>query len=270
MTELSTQASITPYPNSELNPLTVATKEETKAEEKIEIFQDLAKVVVRSGQRIRAQYDSAVAFSSGVVLNYGATGKSIWSTITNKLFGGENIMALFLQGKGIAHISDPEFSGSIAKYTLDKGEEIYINKGAWLASDEEVKLDSTWESMGSLIMNGSKGFILRASSPVEGSRVFISSFGQLTKITLEEGETYTVDNGHLLAYSSTASKGLSLPGNVISSIASGEGLCHKLVGPGTLLVQSRSKEKFIEQVLAEKHFQDKIQEVAANIIKKTK
>ncbi|MCH1430870.1 MAG: hypothetical protein GWP59_05740 [Chlamydiales bacterium] len=270
MTELTTQTSASTYPNSELAPITTSTSEESKVKEKIEIFQDLAKVAVRSGQRLRAQYDSAVAFSSGVSLNYGATGKSIWNTISNKIFGGENIMALFLQGEGVAHISDPEFSGSIAKYTLDKGEEIYINKGAWLASDEEVKLDSTWESMGSLIMNGSKGFILRASSPVERSRVFISSFGQLTKIILKEGETYIVDNGHLLAYSSTASKGLSLPGSVISSIASGEGLCHKLTGPGTLLVQSRSKEKFIEQVLAEKKFQDKIQEVAARIIKKTK
>jgi uncharacterized protein (TIGR00266 family) len=224
---------------------------------KVEIYQDLVEIIVKSGERVRAQTDSAIAWSSGVSLSFGATGNSFLSTLSNKIFGGENLTAQFFVGEGSVCISDPEFAGSIAKYVFDEGEEIYINKGAWLASDEDVQLDSTFRSLSSMVLEteGDSGTIIRASSKKSGSRIYMSSFGQLKQIKLKEGEEYSVDNGHLLAYSSTAKNNIGLAGGLITSYMSGEGLCRKLKGPGTLLVQSRSKEKFISQLFSEPKFQ---------------
>lgn len=212
-------------------------------------FADIAQVPIRAGEKIKAQYDCALAFTAGVKLGLSTSGSSIFSTITNKLFGKEDVLVQHYTGEGEISISDPEFPGFITEYALEKGETFYLKKGAWLASDEEVKIDTTYETLGNVLWSGKEAAILRCTALKENARLYFSSCGQVQCRRLEAGETLYVDNGHLLGYSSSVNKRLSVASsNPLTAVVSGEGFCFGLTGPGYVFIQSRTKEHFIKSL----------------------
>ena len=64
-------------------------------------------------------------------------------------------------------------------------------------------------------------------------------------MTLEAGETYTVDTGHLVAFTEGIGFRVRKVGGLKSTLFSGEGLVVDLTGPGRVLLQSRSTDQFL-------------------------
>ncbi|RPI22874.1 MAG: AIM24 family protein, partial [Chloroflexota bacterium] len=65
------------------------------------------------------------------------------------------------------------------------------------------------------------------------------------EITLEAGQTYTVDTGHLVAFTDKMGFQVHGIGGIKSTLFSGEGLVVDLTGPGRLMMQTRSADAFI-------------------------
>ncbi len=80
-------------------------------------------------------------------------------------------------------------------------------------------------------------------------RVVIASFGALDEWTLGEGETYTVDTGHLVTMSEDIGFDVRKVGNWKSTLFSGEGLVVDLTGPGVFTTQSRSQDAFLSWLI---------------------
>jgi uncharacterized protein (AIM24 family) len=62
---------------------------------------------------------------------------------------------------------------------------------------------------------------------------------------LAAGQTYTVDTGHLVAFSDKLSFNVRRIGGLKSTLFSGEGLVVDLTGPGKFWMQTRSEDAFL-------------------------
>ncbi|MDD4307731.1 MAG: TIGR00266 family protein [Thermoplasmata archaeon] len=120
-----------------------------------------------------------------------------------------------------------------------------LQSGAFLASHPTVGLDTKWQ--------GLKGFLserdfvmLRASGQ---GKVWVSSFGAIIERDLHPGEVLSVDTGHLVAFPDTMQFSVRRVGNWKSTILSGEGLVTDLVGPGKVLLQTRTIGAFAASLI---------------------
>lgn len=63
-----------------------------------------------------------------------------------------------------------------------------------------------------------------------------------------EGESYYVDNGHLVAWNTKYDMARSASGGLVSGFAAGEGLVCKFKGPGSVYLQTRNLNAFARQM----------------------
>ena len=76
------------------------------------------------------------------------------------------------------------------------GEELFLTRGAYLASDASVDIDTKWGGFKS-IGGGEGGFLIRATG---GGDVVVSCYGAIDRVELAAGEQIVVDSGHLVAF----------------------------------------------------------------------
>ncbi len=88
--------------------------------------------------------------------------------------------------------------------------------------------------------------MLRASGT---GKLLLSSFGAIHEVNLGAGETYTVDTGHLVAFTESIGFKVRRVGGLKSTIFSGEGLVVDLTGPGRVLLQTRSTDAFLSWLI---------------------
>ena len=80
--------------------------------------------------------------------------------------------------------------------------------------------------------------------------MLLSSFGAIHDVSLSQGEKFTVDTGHLVAFTEGIGFKVRKVGGIKSTLFSGEGLVVDLTGPGRVLMQSRSTDSFLSWLIA--------------------
>jgi uncharacterized protein (AIM24 family) len=71
--------------------------------------------------------------------------------------------------------------------------------------------------------------------------LLVSSFGAIHRKTLQAGERYVVDTGHLVAWEGTTQYTLrKAAAGFFRSMMSGEGIVAEFSGPGEILIQTRN------------------------------
>ena len=136
--------------------------------------------------------------------------------------------------------SAPPLPGDMALLELS-GQTLLLQSGAYVASSDGIQLDTKW--------GGAKTFfasewliMLRASG---AGTLIISSYGAIHEMDLAPGQLYTVDTGHLVAFSDKIGFKVRSIGGLKSTLFSGEGLVVDLTGPGKVYLQSRSMDAFL-------------------------
>jgi uncharacterized protein (TIGR00266 family) len=115
-----------------------------------------------------------------------------------------------------------------------------LQSGAFLASNTTVTLDTKWQGLKGFLSE--RDFImLRASGP---GKVWVTSFGAIIEKDLQPGEVLSVDTGHIVAFPDTMQFSVRRVGNWKSTLLSGEGLVTDLVGPGKVMLQTRTIPAF--------------------------
>jgi uncharacterized protein (TIGR00266 family) len=77
---------------------------------------------------------------------------------------------------------------------------------------------------------------------------FISSFGAIHEVKMT-GEPFTIDTGHMVAFTEGLDYTVKKVGGLKSTIFSGEGLVAEFRGTGTLYLQTRSMNSFISWLM---------------------
>ena len=125
---------------------------------------------------------------------------------------------------------------------LELGEKQYrLNDGAFLALDGSAQYSMKRQSIGRAFFGGQGGLFVMTT---EGQGTLLAnSFGSIKKLELK-GDTITIDNAHVVAWSSELDYDIHLENGFLQSIGTGEGIVNTFRGTGEIYVQSLNIETF--------------------------
>ncbi len=156
-----------------------------------------------------------------------------------RMFSGENMFQNIYTAQGgdgmIAFASS--FPGSIKEFQIAPGQEMILQKSAFLASEAGVNVSVFFNKKFSGGLFGGEGFIMQKFS---GNGIAFAEFdGHVIEYELQAGQQIVVDTGHLAAMSATCSMEIkSVPG-VKNMLFGGEGIFNTLItGPGRVWLQT--------------------------------
>jgi len=205
----------------------------------------LGVVKLAGGEQVRVEGGSMVSMSAGVVLETKAAG-GLLKSLARSVLGGESFFQNTYKapGGGGEVTVAPALPGDL--FTVDLSDEsLMVQSGAYVASEMNVELDTKWG--GAKTFFASEGLImLRASG---SGKLVLSSYGAIHEVNLGAGQAYTVDTGHLVAFTERMGFKVRRVGGIKSTLFSGEGLVVDLTGPGRVLLQTRSTDAFLSWLI---------------------
>ncbi|EED12368.1 DUF124 domain protein [Talaromyces stipitatus ATCC 10500] len=140
----------------------------------------------------------------------------------------------------------PSVLGDITVLRLtDDGQTWKVGRDAFLANTASVKKKYKAQNLSKTLFSGEGWFVYNITGP---GLLWLQSFGAVIKKELVEGESYYVDNGHLVAWNCEYIIERVASGGMISSLSSGEGLACRFKGPGTVYLQTRNLNAFALQL----------------------
>ncbi|KAL2815467.1 tryptophan RNA-binding attenuator protein-like domain-containing protein [Aspergillus granulosus] len=165
-----------------------------------------------------------------------------------KLFaGGEMAMSTYT-GPGELLIA-PTLLGDVSVLRISDGQEWRVGRDGFLAATSGVNHDHKAQGLAKTFFSGEGLFVYRFWG---NGLLWIQSFGAIVKKDLVDGETYFVNNGHLVAWNCQYKLERVASGGIISNMSAGEGLACKFIGPGTVYLQTRNVAAFAMQIGAAK------------------
>jgi uncharacterized protein (TIGR00266 family) len=200
-------------------------------------------VSLEAGESLRAESGAMVSHDAGIEMETNATGGFLKSI--SRSLGGESF---FQNTFHATQAGDVQFAsalpGDIAYRELEN-ETLYVQSGSYLAGDESLDVDSKFGGAKSFF--GGEGLVLLK---VSGSGpLFMSSYGAIEEVSLDDRETFTVDTGHIVAFEDTAEFTVRRVGGLKSTLTSGEGFVCEFSGTGTVWLQSRSQSAFLSWLI---------------------
>ncbi|MCI0340180.1 MAG: TIGR00266 family protein [Planctomycetales bacterium] len=201
----------------------------------------LALVRLAPGEAVIAESGAMVTMRGGVTIETGMRG-GLFSALKRKVLGGESFFLNTFRAQGTPGEVGfaPPIPGDIHPHELSGGT-LLVTSGCFLASAADVQLDTQWG--GAKTFFSREGlFLLRATGR---GLLLLSCYGAIHKVTLAPGERYTVDTGHVVAFTDGMGYAVKRVGGLTSTLFSGEGLVCEITGPGDLYVQTRSLDAFL-------------------------
>lgn len=197
-----------------------------------------------AGESVRTEAGSMVSYSDGLEIETSASG-GVLGSLKRSVLGGESFFQNIFTAAEPGHVAlAPPLAGDIVERRLDGGS-LLVQSGSYLASEPSVGIDTKFGG-GRTFFGGEGLFLLELSGT--GS-TFLSSYGAIKEVELEEEETYTVDTGHIVAFGGSTSFDVDRVGGLRSTLFSGEGLVCTFTGPGRILLQTRSTDALLSWLI---------------------
>ena len=203
----------------------------------------ILRVWLEKGEKFKAESGAMVSKSHHLTIK-GHMWGGVGGALKRSVLGGET---LFFQevsaeiGPGEMIVA-PSAPGDIKVLPMRNGETYNIKSGCMLASLGDIDMDTKMQKLSTGLFSGAGLFVLHVKGMGD---VAVSAFGALLEIPVEAGQEYTVDNGHLVAWSGHMDFNMVKAGaGWVSSLTSGEGLACKFTGPGRIWIQTRNPQAF--------------------------
>lgn len=203
-----------------------------------------ARLVLDAGESVRAESGAMLAMSPGLTMETSTQG-GLLKGLKRSLLGGESFfMNTFTAQQGGAELYlAPSLPGDVVSWPLDG--QLFVTSGSYLASTAGVEVDTRWGG-GTRFFSSEGLFMLRLAGRGE---VVLSSYGAIHHIDLAPGQTWTVDSGHMVAWTEGVQYSVRKVGGWKSTLFSGEGLVCDLTGPGRIYLQTRSQDAFLSWLI---------------------
>ena len=206
-------------------------------------FGMLEVVFDNAGEQLIVEAGAMVGRDTAIDMKTNMRG-GLLAAAKRKVMGGEslfqNTFTASAAGERLQIAPPTEGDVMHIKVTPSSGP-VFVQSGGYLASTPGVDLDTKW--------GGAKGFFSGAGLfllKCEGEGdLWISSYGAIHEIPIGLPNTpgaagYTVDTGHILAFTGGVDYNVERVGGLKSFLASGEGLVGKFHGQGRVYLMSRS------------------------------
>ena len=202
-----------------------------------------ARVVLQPGETVTAEGGAMISMSPNVTIETTTIQRGKGGVLAGikRLVAGENFFLNHFTAQrqsGEIWLSSG-MPGDMVVRQLD-GLALIIQSGSFVASDQGVSIDASFQGIGKALFSGESMFWLRASGT---GQIVLNSFGAIYPIHVD-GE-YIVDTGHIVAYEETLEFNIVKAGkSLIGSLLGGEGLVCKFRGTGTVWCQSHNDKGF--------------------------
>lgn len=198
-------------------------------------------VTLDRGESIIAEPGAMIGHSTNVSVETGTSRDGLLSSAKSML-GGESLFTNQFtaeNGPGTVTLAPPT-PGDVMPHELED-ETLYSTDGAFLAATEGIDIDSEVGGLKSVLSEAS---LVPLALKGTGT-AFIDAYGGLEKLELAAGESYVLDNEHLVAWDDEIEYDTRRVGGLKSTLLSGEGLVFEFTGPGTAWYQTRDLDSFV-------------------------
>ena len=205
----------------------------------------LTVVTLEPNEAIRVEAGAMVSMSPGLTLETKMAG-GILASLKRSMLGGESFFMNDYRApaQGGEITLAPVLPGDMLVMDL-KDETLVVQSGSYVASSEGIEIDTKWT--GAQTFFAREGLIMLMASGT--GKLILGSYGAIHEKDLGAGEVYTVDTGHLVAFSEGMGFRVKAVGGIKSTLFSGEGLVVDLTGPGKLFMQTRSDDAFLSWLI---------------------
>lgn len=196
-------------------------------------------------EKVRVEGGAMVSMDPHISVETGATGGFLRS-IKRAAFGGESFFMTTFTGdeSGGELLLAPALPGDMAVFEMNS-QDLRVQSGSFVAASVDIDVDTQWGG-GRTFFGGEGLFMLRC----EGTgTLIVSSYGAIHHVPLSAGQQYTVDTGHLVAFSQSVDFNVRRVAGWKSTLFSGEGLVVDLAGPGDVYLQTRSQDAFLSWLI---------------------
>lgn len=175
----------------------------------------------------------------------GGMGKAL-----GRLFSGEALFQNRYTAQGqegmIAFASS--FPGSIRAFHIEPGNNMIVQKSAFLASEAGVNLSIHFQKKLGAGFFGGEGFIMQKLS---GKGIaFVEIDGAAIEYELKAGEQIVVDTGYLAAMSESCTMEVKTVPGVKNMLFGGEGVFNTVVsGPGKIILQTMPASSLAQSIV---------------------
>ncbi|MBM7642853.1 TIGR00266 family protein [Streptococcus loxodontisalivarius] len=207
----------------------------------------LVEIALEAGERAYIQRGSMVYHTPSVTLNTRVNGRGagfgkMLGALGRAMTSGESFFiteAVSNQDDGKLALA-PSVPGQVI--ALELGDKQYrLNDGAFLALDGSAQYHMERQSVGRAFFGGQGGLFVMTTEG-EGT-LLANAFGSIKKLELK-GETMTIDNAHVVAWSTSLDYDIHLENSFFQSIGTGEGVVNTFHGHGEIYVQSLNLQAF--------------------------
>ena len=156
----------------------------------------------------------------------------------SKMFSGESMFQNVYTARGAGMIAfGSSFPGRIVALTIAPGQEMIVQKSAFLAAQPGVELSIHFNKKLGVGLFGGEGFIMQKLSG--RGTVFGEFDGHIVEYELAAGQQIIIDTGHLAAMSATCKMDIQMVQGAKNVLFGGEGLFNTVVtGPGHVWIQT--------------------------------
>jgi uncharacterized protein (TIGR00266 family) len=200
----------------------------------------LAVVQLQAEQSILAEAGAMVSMSANVELQSQMKG-GLMGALKRAVGGESAFVSTFTARGGPGEVSfAPGAPGDIAAIEMSN-QMFMVQSSSYLAGDANLTVDTKWG--GAKTFFGGEGlFVMQVSGT---GLLLLTSFGAIHRRTLNPGERYVVDTGHLVAWEASMQYSLrKAASGFFRTMVSGEGIVAEFAGPGELLIQTRNLAAF--------------------------
>lgn len=202
----------------------------------------LVKILLDNGETVKIERGS-MAYKKDVdivgKLNSNTKGfGALLGSLGRSLTSGESMFITEATGKsnnseiGIA----PASIGKIEKLTIGSSQ-YRLNTNAYLASDASVSYKMVRQNISKAFFGGTGGLFVMETQGV--GDLLIASFGDIIELEVTPNLPLTVDNNHVLAWSSDLDYNIEIASGTFG-FTTGEGLVNTFRGSGKVLIQTRN------------------------------
>ena len=207
----------------------------------------IIKFGLERGERIKAESDAMISMSGTIDIK-GKMEGGLLQGLARKFLAGESFFfqeLIAARGKGEV-ILGHYLPGGIIDVALNGDYNLIVQKDGYLASTSDIQVNTKLQNLSKGLLSGEGFFVLKLSGR---GTAFLSSYGVIHPINLENGEEVLIDNGHLVAWPDYMSYSIEQAASGwLPSITSGEGFVCRFRGPGTVLIQTRNPKSFEEWI----------------------
>ncbi|HCM83386.1 MAG TPA: TIGR00266 family protein [Alphaproteobacteria bacterium] len=198
------------------------------------------KLQLPRGGAVKANGNAMVAMSDGIKLTgkmEGGVFGALWRS-----FSGESFFLQRYEAEKDAWLwLGPAMPGAVVHLPVHN-QEYLVTRGGFLAGSTGIEVSTKLQNLAKGLFSGEGLFVVRISGSGD---VFLSTFGGVETITLQDGEECVVDFGRLVAWPASMKYNVMIPAKGLwSAVITGEILACRFTGPGTIYVQTLSNTHF--------------------------